>query len=142
MITESKLKTGVLKFGGTGAANATGGESFAAQASNVRLTPNTSTEGDPLETLSGDTISADSKTDWTLNITAVQDFDDPDGFLTYCFDNDGDDVTYHWKPSADSPSFHGTVSIRAIEIGGDVNKRLTSAAAFPCTAKPTLTADT
>lgn len=131
-ILESRLKTGTLTIDG---------KPFASQASNVRLTPKTDEQGDPLEVLSGDTVSAEDETSWALNITAVQDFDDPTGFVALCIADAGEVVAYSWKPNAgvDTPTYTGNVRIRPVEIGGDVNKRLFTSAEFPCQEKPTVT---
>lgn len=127
-ITESRLKTGVLTLDAL---------AFATQASNVRLSPSTDEDGDALETLSGDELTPAETTTWSLNITAVQDFEDEDGFVNFAMVNDGDIVPYSWKPKAVGPTYTGTVRVRAVEIGGEVNKRLTTDAEWPCQQKPT-----
>lgn len=119
-IVESKLKTGILELGPDP------GTDFACQASNVRIVPKHDESGDPLETLCGDSLGADTIRSDTLNITAVQDFTDPDGFVLWTWENDLVAVAFSWTPSATSPTFTGTVQVRALEIGGDVNKRLTT----------------
>jgi hypothetical protein len=138
MITESKLKTGTLTLG------TSPGVDFACQATNVRLTPSVKETGDEVETLCGDMIGADSKTSWTLKGTSIQDFDDADGFVQYCFDNDLEEVAFEWKPSATSGTYSGTVEIRAVEIGGEINKRLSTDWEWKITGTgvPTLTPPT
>ncbi len=132
MIRDSRLKNGTLTLDAI---------SFASQAQNVTLKPKTDEAGDPLETLSGDTITAEDETTWSLSIEAVQDFDDTAGFVMFALNNANELVPYSWKPSPDSPTFTGTVRVRPVEIGGDVNKRLTTGAEWPCTAKPTAVPD-
>lgn len=134
MITDSRLKAGTLTFDVSGVP-----VSFASQATNVRLVPKTDEEGDALETLSGDTITPDDVTTWTLNITAVQDFDDPDGFVAYALANAGELVDFDWKPNATGASFAGVVKVRPVEIGGDVNSRNTTGAEWPLDGEPTPT---
>lgn len=129
-IVESRLKGGTLTLDAL---------SFATQATNVRLSPSTDETGDPLEVLSGETITAEDQTTWALNIQGVQDFDDVAGFVAFAFDNANELVPYSWKPSAASPTFSGMVRVRPVEIGGDVNQRLTTEAEWPCSAKPTRT---
>lgn len=110
---------------------------FATQATNIRLTPSTDEEGDRLEVLSGDTIEPDRVTSWVMAITAVQDFSDSAGFVAYALDHDGEQATYTWAPQgAAGVSYAGTVTVQAVEIGGDVNARLTTEAEWPCTGKP------
>lgn len=126
-ITESRNKNGVLTLDG---------DAFNTQATNVRLTPKTDEVGDSLEVLSGDTITPEDETTWSLAIGAVQDFDDPAGFVNFAMSNAGEVVPYTWKPNPDAPTYAGTVRVRPVEIGGDVNKRLTTDAAWPCQQDP------
>lgn len=128
-IVESRLRNGLLTIGGV---------TFATQASNVTLSPDVDEEGDTLEVLSGDTILPSERTSWTLGIEAVQDFDDPAGFVNYAFQNAGDVVDFTWRPgpAGDSPTYAGSVKVRAVEIGGDVNSRLSTSAEWPCQGTP------
>ena len=129
-IIDSRNKGGTLTLDGV---------AFATQATNVTLTPDTTEQGEPLETLSSATITAEDDTTWTLGIVAVQDFGDVLGFQAFCFDNANEVVPYSWKPNPTAPTFSGSCRVRPVEIGGDVAARLTTSAAFPCTAKPTRT---
>lgn len=129
-ITESKLKSGTLTIEGN---------SFATQATNVTLTPDVDEQGDALEVLSGDTLSPDERTMWALGIEAVQDFTNPAGFVEYCRQNAGDVVAFSWKPAPAAATYSGTVKVRAVEIGGDVNARLTTSAEFPVIGGLTVT---
>lgn len=126
-ITDSRLKAGTLTLDGV---------DYNTQATNVKLTPSTDEVGDPVETLSGDEILADDETSWVMAITAVQDFDDVAGFIAFCLENAGQSVTYSWQPNAVGVTYAGTVKIRPVEIGGDVNKRNTTDAEFPCNGAP------
>lgn len=136
-ITESRLKAGTLTLDAI---------AFATQATNVRLVPSTDEAGDPLETLSGDTITAEDQTTWSLVIEAVQDFDNAAGFVNFALSNANELVPYVWTPNDPTGdavgagvSYNGTVRVRPVEIGGDVNARLTTSAEWPCTAPPTAT---
>lgn len=129
-ITESKLKSGTLTLDSL---------PFATQATNVRLVPNVEEQGDPVEVLSGDELGADETTRWTLVIEAIQDFDDPAGFIAFCFENAGLSVPFTWEPNNTTgtgdlapTSFSGSVKIRAAEIGGPVNTRNTAEVEMPC----------
>lgn len=130
MITTSKLKTGTLTLDAL---------SFASQATNVKLVPSVDEQGDPIETLSGDQEGADEVTTWQLAITAVQDFDNPAGFVKFCFDNAGLSVPFSWTANAASPTWAGSVTVRAVEFGGDVNTRNTTEAEFAVIGTPTWT---
>src|SRR5687768_16225623 len=129
-ITTSKLKTGTLTLDAL---------PFANQATNVRLTPEVDEQGDPIETLSGDQEGADEVTSWTLTVEAVQDFDDPTGFVKFCFNNAGLSVPFTWTASATSPEWSGSLTVRAVEFGGPVNTRNTTEAEFPVIGTPTWT---
>lgn len=130
-ITQSRLKTGTLTIDSN---------AFAGQATNVRLTPSVSTEGDRLEVLSGEFIAPEESTTWALEFTGVQDFDDPDGWVEFCRASAGDTVAFTFEPnSVDAPSYAGTATVRAVVIGGDVAARLTSDASFPVVTGPTPT---
>lgn len=121
-ITESRLKTGVLTFGETPTPT-----DFSCQPTNVRLTPNYEDDGDDTETLCGDMIPAGKKETWVLAGTSIQDFDDPAGFIQYCFDNRMTTVAFSWQPNTTgAPTYSGSVVVVALEIGGDVNTRLTT----------------
>lgn len=125
-IVESRLKTGILTFGGTTDPPAAG-VSFACQATNVRVTPSYDDDGDALETLCGDTIPAGKKESWVLAGTSVQDFDDPLGFITYCFTNRMTTVPFTWQANqTGAPLWSGSVVLEALEEGGDVNSRITT----------------
>lgn len=129
-ITESRLKNGTLTLDAL---------PFQTQTHNVTLDPKTDERGDSLEVLSGDTITPDDESTWTLHIEAVQDFDDETGFVAFALDRAGDVVPYSWKPNATSPTFTGTVRVRPVAIGGDVNARNSTTAEWPCQEAPTPT---
>lgn len=122
--TESKLDTGTLTIGGT---------QFAAQASAVKIVPARDTSGDSLPLLDGGELPADSVRSYTLQITAVQDFTDPAGFQRYSWTADGTAVAFTWTPNGHAnDTFTGTVQVQALEVGGEVKKRLTVDAEWPC----------
>jgi hypothetical protein len=121
-IEDSRLKGGVLTLGGT---------SFAKQATSVQLVPSTETDGEPIETLSGATISAGETYTWALNIGMVQDFTDPAGLVEYLRSNAGTEVAYTWEPNADGPAYAGDVKVRPTTIGGEVAVRLSSEVELP-----------
>lgn len=133
-ITESKLKSGTLTLGA---------EEFACQAINVRLTPShdtTTATDEVVETLCGDTTTPDEETTinttWALNIEAIQDFTNPDGFVRYCLDNNQQVVDFSWKPNATGPTMSGRCRVLAVEIGGEINRRITTSAEFPVIGEP------
>lgn len=131
-IEDSRLKGGTLTIDG---------HQFAKQMTSVSLEPSEADEGEAIETLSGATIDADEVTSWVLNLGAVQDFDDPAGFVEFARANKGELVAFTWKPNSteDSPSYAGTVRVRAVTIGGDVATRLTATKGWPVIGEPAVT---
>lgn len=139
-ITESRVKKGTLTFGGSGGGTPSPGTAFACQATNVHVTPAYDNDGDDQETLCGDKILAGKKESWVIGGTSIQDFDDPEGFLAYCYDNAMDAVAFEWAPNIDgAPTWAGTCTIVALEEGGDVNTRVTSDWEFDILDRPTRT---
>jgi hypothetical protein len=135
-VNEARLKTGKLTLGG---AAGVGGTEFACQQTNVRVTPSHDETGDEVETLCGDKLAPDVKTSWSLAGTSIQDFDSPDGFVQYSVEHNLEVVEYSWQPNAGTFEVTGTVQVRAVEIGGDVNTRLTTDFEWPCQDDPVFT---
>lgn len=71
-------------------------------------------------------------------ITAVQDYEDEDSFVNFCFDHAGEQATITFKPEA-SGTFGVTadITIAAPEIGGDVGAYPVTTLTMPCNNKPT-----
>lgn len=119
--TESKLWEGTLTIDGVG---------YACQAANVKITPKHNASGDTLFLLCGNELAPSTTRGNTLAISAVQDFDDPEGFVAMTWEKDLTDVPFTWEPNnvEGSVSYSGTVGVRAVEVGGDVRVRnMTSA---------------
>lgn len=113
---------------------------FGKQMTDVKLTPSTEEDGDKLETLSGDTIEPDEVTSWVLELGAVQDFDDPAGFVEFARINAGEIVPFTWAPNAvGAPTYDGTVRVRAVTIGGTVASRLATETSWPVIGAPDAT---
>jgi hypothetical protein len=133
VITESRQRNGTLTIDAL---------PRAMQMTNVLLEPKTDEDGDPIEVLSGDALAADEKTTWTLKFTSIQDWTDAAGVVNWALTNAGDTVPFVWSPAGAGtgmPSYAGNVKVRALPIGGDVNKRLTSDAEWPIVGEPTAT---
>jgi hypothetical protein len=114
---------------------------FAVQASSVKLTPSVdSTDGTP--TLAAPAPAPESKITWSLDISAIQDFEDAAGFVNYLMDNALAEVPFAWTPNTDipSPAYSGTVQIIPIEIGGDVAVQIVSDVSLPVVGEPLRTA--
>jgi hypothetical protein len=140
-IVESKLKVGKLTLGGTLPVDPltgppTGGTEFSCQATNVRIVPTFNDAGDPVETLCGDKLTADTTTDFALQGTSIQDFDSPAGFIEYSWTNNLVNVPFVWQPNETENLYYGTVQVRALEVGGDVNARITTDFEWPIQGMP------
>lgn len=134
-IVQSRVRNGELTFGGNGTGTAV---SFACQASTVQVNPSSSDDGDPVETLCGDKIGAGKLITWTISGTSIQDFDDPAGFLAYCYQHATETVNFTWLPNRDgAPQWSGQCIIIPLQEGGDVNVRLTTDWEFDCVGTPT-----
>lgn len=120
----------------TGGTLTVDGQEFAKQMTSVTLTPSTDTEGDAVETLSGAKIEPDEVTTWELSLGAIQDFNDPAGFVEFSRANAGDVVSFSWLPNVAGPTYSGQVRVRAVAIGGDVASRLTTEAGWPVIGDP------
>lgn len=131
MTTESKLRNGSLTLGTSPTQ-----VDFATQASNVKITPEYDEEGDPLELLDGGTLQPEVKRTDKLNIEAVQDFTDVAGFVNYTWLHDLELVDFTWQPTgATGPTYTGKVTVRAVEVGGDVGKRAMTSAEWTIQGK-------
>lgn len=121
-ITESKLHDGLLTLAGV---------EFGCQATNVTITTDYNEDGDPLPVLCGAELPVATTASKTLKITAVQDFDDPAGFMRYLRDHELETIAFTWQASPESETAAGSVQIRQGDWGGDVKKRLTTAPELP-----------
>jgi hypothetical protein len=141
-ITESRVRNGTLTFNGEGGGTVGTGVQFACQASSVKITPTYEDDGSAVETLCGDTLPAGKKDKWTINGTSIQDFDDPEGFLAFCYTNTLMEVPFTWEPNDSGLGWAGTCVIRALEEGGDVNTRITTTWEFDISGRPARTPPT
>jgi hypothetical protein len=131
MITDSRNKGGTLTLDAL---------EFAKQMTNVTMTPSVDEEGDRIETLDESTIEPDEITSWAMDLGAIQDFTDAAGFVEFARANDGEVVSFVWAPNgAGEVSYAGTVKVRAVPFGGDVNTRLTTTASWSVITGPTPT---
>lgn len=134
-VHESKLKTGSLLLG------TAPGVEYACQQTNVRIVPEHNEEGDTVETLCGDLLTPSTTTTWSLQGTAIQDWDAPGGlsFVQYSWENNGETVDFEWTPNAGATTISGEVTVRAVEMGGDVNTRITTDFEWPLAGEPAAT---
>ena len=115
----SKVLGAVLRFGGTGPDYADGDE-FACDTKSIKVTPDSSKDGDDITLACGTVIGAPRKKTYTLNGTGIQRFDEPDRLQAYCFEHDGETVHFWLRfNDGESPVYEGEITIEALEEGGD-----------------------
>lgn len=111
---------------------------FSAQVTNCRVVPSVD-KGDPLNVLSGETVPGDRDESWTLAGTLVQDLGAAAGTTEWLFTHRGENHPFVFVPStAGGKEFTGTVSVEAIEMGGDVKSKPTSDFEFDMVGAPLL----
>lgn len=109
-----------------------GAKAFEKQSFTVSLVPTVQEEGERLELLNTNVLLPTERTEWSLNIGVVQDFDDAAGVIEYLRANAGTVVAFTWEPnSVDAPAYSGDVLVRATTIGGGTRVRLTSEVVLP-----------
>jgi len=130
--TAHRLGPGTLRLGDAGDAT-----EFAAQATNVRLSPSVNEE-DPIPVLSGEEIDGDDSIDWVLAGTLHQSYD-REGLVRWCYDNRLQRFPFEFIPNnAESDyGWRGEVKVVPLEVGGDVKARNTSDFEFRCIGEPT-----
>ena len=116
------------------------GKEFACQATNIHVTPTSDTDGDPIKTACGNEWPAARTTSYVIGGSSLQDFDDPEGFLDYCFANQDTEVPFALTMNdAGAPSWAGNCTIVALEEGGDAGVDLSTDWEFDITGIPTRT---
>jgi len=134
-VTDSRVRTGSLIFDPSGTPS-----DFSCQPTAVSIQPqNTDASADFIEVLCGDEIPSDANTSAELEanlvFTAIQDFTDSAGLVAYSWLHNGEEMEFTWQPTSDpADSWLGTVKVQALEVGGEVNTRLTNDAQWRITA--------
>ena len=119
--TDSRLGAGTLTLGTT---------DFGAQVSNVLLSPNHDKQ-DGTPTLGDPTPAKTVTTTWVLKGSLIQDWTLSGGAVEYLRANNGESVAFSWVPNTDSGvTYSGTVTVYAVEIGGDVASQNSSTFEF------------
>ena len=100
------------------------------QAKSVAITPTDGGDATTFDLLCGNTLSEDGTEDGgTLDLTGIQDFSNSQGFQAFAWQHHGKTVDFTWQPTSDTAAiFAGTVKIKRIAIGGEMNKRLETTA--------------
>jgi len=132
--TDSRQGPGTLKLG-TAAPSMI---EVAPQAATVKLTP-TVNSNDGTPTLETPEPAPDTSIAWALNISAIQDFEDPAGFVNFLMDHALAELAFEWSPKGPTaaPIYKGTVQVVPIEVGGDVGVQTVTDVELPCVGTPT-----
>jgi hypothetical protein len=110
--------------------------SVEAQAATVELTP-TVNSNDGTPTLETPEPAPDTSITWGLKISAIQDFEDPAGFVNFLMDHALSQLEFTWTPiTAGAPTYSGTVQIVPIAIGGDVAVQTVTDVELPLVGQP------
>lgn len=111
--------------------------SVEAQAATVELTP-TVNSNDGTPTLETPEPAPDTTVTWHLKISAIQDFEDPAGFVNFLMDHALAELPFTWTPiTAGAPVYAGDVQIVPIAIGGDVAVQTVTDVELPLVGQPT-----
>lgn len=123
-IKSHKLGPGVLTFGEVGSPIEWG-----AQVRSCRVEPSTE-EGDTLPVLSGEEIAEADEETYELTGEILQSYD-VESLLVWCHLNRGAKVPFKFRPVSDQAlGVKGTVTVRALSIGGNAKERNTSEFTF------------
>jgi len=131
--TDSRQGPGTLKIGTT----APNMIEVAPQASAVELVPTVnSSDGTP--TLETPEPAPDTSIAWHLKISAIQDFEDPTGFVNFLMDHALAELAFEWEPiTGASPKYAGTVQVVPIGIGGAIAVQTVTDVELPVVGQPT-----
>lgn len=98
------------------------GTDFAADTTNVTLTPDTSTD-DAINFLDGSSEAGAQTTTWTLEGTIKEDYSTT-GLQAWCLENAGTTMPFEFVPStAGQLKLNGNVTIAPVAFGGDVKAK-------------------
>ena len=97
-------------------------QTFAADCTNVALTPDTSTD-DELNFLDGHTEAGEQTVTWTLEGTIKEDFS-MTGLAVWCFQHQGQQLPFTFVPSTSGDvKWQGVVQVAPVGVGGDVKTK-------------------
>lgn len=131
-IKKQKLGPGTLFIGETGS-----GQEFGAQVTTVAVEPSYS-DGDRQVVLSGDVDQEEAEWEGTLEGEFFQDYG-MESLLRWTWEHDGETLPFKFVPhSASGLEVSGTVKVRPVTIGGEVDTENTSEFEWTLPEKPTL----
>lgn len=75
---------------------------------------------------------------WTLDLTILQDWADPDSLVRHLFDAEGTTETWVLTPVAGGPTVTAEVTITPGQIGGDASAFATATVSLGVSGKPAI----
>ena len=126
-IKSQKLTKGLLTIGEAGTSSEWGGQVRA-----VSLAAEYDTE-DPISVLSGEQLDGDETKTETLSGTVLDDYSALGSIWVFCKENEGEILPFIWEPNSVDGSLRitGSIRVRQISLGGDVNTRTENDFEFP-----------
>lgn len=126
-IKSQKLTKGLLTLGEAGTSSEWGGQVRA-----VSLAAEYDTE-DPIPVLSGEQLDGDETKTETLSGTVLDDYSGVGSIWVFCKENEGAILPFVWEPNSVDGSLRitGSIRVRQISLGGDVNTRTENDFEFP-----------
>lgn len=118
-IKSQKLTKGLLTIGDTGTVSEWGGQVRA-----VSLVPEYDAE-DPIPVLSGEKLAGDETKTETLSGTVLDDYSAAGSIFVFSKEHDGEELPFVWEPNSEDGTLRitGTIKMRQIALGGDVDTR-------------------
>jgi hypothetical protein len=127
-VVDSRVRAGVLSLNSV---------EHSCQPTSVAITPtNTTGNQQVTEVLCGDKIdeSTAGGLEANLVITAIQDFTDAQGLVAASWTLNGQTVPFEWQATNQpADKWTGKVTVQAMEVGGTVGERITSAISWTIT---------
>lgn len=134
---DSRLGPGTLLLG------TAPGVEYGFQVSALSLVPAlSSTDGTP--TLAVPAPAPESTTTWSLDGSAINDFEAVTGLQRYAYEQDGATVDFVWTPNSEAGAptpavLTGQLQLHAFPMGGNVGEQLVTDFSWPCVGKPAWT---
>ncbi|QXG07724.1 major tail protein [Curtobacterium phage Penoan] len=111
---------------------------FSSQVTSCKVTPSVD-KGDRVPVLSGESVAGDRTESFTLNGTFLQDFGSEGSTTEWLYEHRGEVHPFSYTPNtANGRTISGSLTVEAIEIGGDVESKPTSDFTFDLEAAPSI----
>ena len=111
---------------------------FESQTTSCKLVPSVD-KGDNIPVLSGEEVAGDRSESFTLEGTFLQDFGSTGSRTEWLFTHRGEQHPFVYVPNtAKGKKITGTLTVEAVEIGGDVKSKPTSDFEFSLIGPPVI----